>query len=122
MPIDRVVTITIAVKDQDEALRWFTEKVGFEKRADITGPGMRWLTVAPRDQKDLDIVLASWFPNLVGKNAPCVVATHDCRGTYEELRGRGVEFTQEPTDRPYGVEAVFRDLYGNSYALVQRNT
>jgi hypothetical protein len=118
--IERVGTLTIAVKDQDEALRWFTEKLEFEKRVDISAPGMRWLTVAPKRQREIEFVLASWFPNLVGKNAPCVVLTQDCKGTYRTLKDRGVKFSQTPTEKPYGVEAVFEDLYGNGYALVER--
>lgn len=118
--IERVGTLTIAVKNQDEALRWFTEKLEFEKRVDISAPGMRWLTVAPKGQREIEFVLASWFPNLVGKNAPCVVLTQDCKATYRTLKDRGVKFSQTPTEKPYGVEAVFEDLYGNGYALVER--
>lgn len=118
--IDRVSTVTIAVENQDEALRWFTETLGFEKRTDLSAPGMRWLTVAPRAQRELEFVLASWFPDLVGKNAPYVLETRDCRSTYESLLNRRVKFSQPPTDKPYGVEAVFEDLYGNSYALIER--
>ena len=117
--IDRVAVVTVAVKDQDEALRWFTGKLGFVKRQDRQGPGIRWLTVAPAAEKDLALVLASWFPEHVGKNAPLVVHTTDCRGTFRTLNDRGVEFTQPPSERPYGVEAVFKDLYGNAYALVE---
>lgn len=118
--IDRVSTLTIAVTDQDEALRWFTEKLEFEKRLDLAAPQMRWVTVAPKQQRELELVLATWFPDLVGKNAPCVLETQDCRGTYRTLAARQVKFTQPPTKRPYGIEAVFEDLYGNSYALVER--
>jgi uncharacterized glyoxalase superfamily protein PhnB len=118
--IDKVATLTIAVRDQDEALRWFMEKLEFEKRTDVSAPGMRWLTVAPKLQKEIEFVLASWFTDLVGKNAPCVVETHDCQRTYETLRSRGVRFNQAPTEKPYGIEAVFEDLYGNTYALVER--
>jgi hypothetical protein len=118
--IDKVATLTIAVRDQDEALRWFTEKLEFEKRTDVSAPGMRWLTVAPKQQKEVDFVLASWFADLVGKNAPCVVETLDCHRTYETLRSRGVSFSQAPSGKPYGIEAVFEDLYGNTYALVER--
>jgi hypothetical protein len=77
--IDKVATLTIAVRDQDEALQWFTEKLEFEKRTDISAPGMRWLTVAPKQQKEVEFVLASWFTDLVGKNAPCVVETQGCQ-------------------------------------------
>ena len=118
--IDKVATFTIAVRDQEEALRWFTEKLEFEKRMDVSAPGMRWLTIAPKGQKEVEFVLASWFPMHVGKNAPCVLETSDCRGTYQTLKDRGVKFSQRPTDKPYGVEAVFEDLYGNNYALVER--
>ena len=118
--ISKIATLTIAVKDQDEALRWFTDRLGFEKRIDLSAPGMRWLTVAPKDQKEVEFVLASWFPEHVGKNAPCVVETRNCKEAYENLKRRGVTFSEPPTDKPYGVEAVFEDLYGNTYALVER--
>jgi uncharacterized glyoxalase superfamily protein PhnB len=120
--IAKVSTVTIAVKNEEEALRWFTEKLGFEKRLDLSGPGLRWLTVAPKNQKEVDFLLATWFPEKVGKNATCVVDTDDCRKTYEELKSRGVEFKQEPQERPYGVEAVFQDLCGNTYALVEHKS
>jgi len=118
--IDKVTVVTIAVKDQNEALEWFTGKLDYEKRTDISGPGMRWLTVAPRQQKEIEFLLASWFPELVGKNATCVVETKDCRRTCENLKRSGVKFTQSPSQRPYGLEAVFEDLYGNHYALLER--
>jgi predicted enzyme related to lactoylglutathione lyase len=117
--IDKIATITIAVKDQSEALRWFTENLDFEKRTDVSAPDMRWVTVAPKHQKEVEFVLASWFTELVGKNAPCVAETRDCRGTYQTLKDRGVKFSQAPTEKPYGIEAVFEDLYGNTYALVE---
>ncbi|MGB6688426.1 MAG: VOC family protein [Terracidiphilus sp.] len=116
--IDKVSTVTIAVRDQDEALKWFTEKLGFEKRVDMKAPGMRWLTVAPTQQMEVELLLADWYPDRVGKNPTWVLSTRDCRKAYEELSARGVEFTQKPQPRPYGVEAVFVDLYGNRYALL----
>jgi predicted enzyme related to lactoylglutathione lyase len=118
--IDKIATITVAVKDQEEALTWFTEKLGFVKRMDMQGPGLRWMTVAPKNQTEVEFLLAGWFPNHIGKNATCVVTTQDCRATFDELKSRGVKFTQTPQDRPYGVEAVFQDLCGNNYALIQR--
>src|SRR6478672_2076956 len=60
--IDKATVVTIAVKDQNEALQWFTGKLDYEKRTDISGPGMRWLAVAPRQQKEIEFLLASWFP------------------------------------------------------------
>ena len=118
--IDRVSTLTIAVRDQNEALQWYTEKLDFEKRVDLSADGMRWLTVAPKGQKEIEFALASWFTELIGKNAPCVVETRNCRSAYQTLKDRGVMFSQAPTAKPYGVEAVFEDLYGNPYAIVER--
>lgn len=118
--IKKVAMFTIAVKDQDDALSWFTDRLGFEKRVDLSVPGMRWLTVAPKSQKEVEFVLASWLPDHVGRNAPCVLETSSCRETYENLKARGVAFSQPPAEKPYGVEAVFEDLYGNSYALLER--
>jgi catechol 2,3-dioxygenase-like lactoylglutathione lyase family enzyme len=119
--IDKVSTITIAVRDQDEALTWFTEMLGFEKRVDQQGNGFRWLTVAPPQQIEVEFLLASWFPDRVGKNATWVISTRDCQGGYEELKGKGIEFIQGPQPRPWGIEAVFVDLYGNKYALVEES-
>jgi catechol 2,3-dioxygenase-like lactoylglutathione lyase family enzyme len=117
--IDRFACITVAVKDQEEALRWFTEKLGFAKRVDRPGPGIRFLTVSPRNQPDLQVILASWFPEHIGKNPTAVLYTDDCRKTCDELRDRGVVFTEEPGPKPFGLQAVFKDLYGNSYALLE---
>ena len=117
--IERIACITVAVRDQDEALHWFTEKLGFEKRLDRPGPGIRFLTVSPRNQPDLQVILASWFPEHIGKNPTAVLYTDDCRKTYEELKGRGVVFSEAPEQRPFGLQAIFKDLYGNSYALLE---
>jgi catechol 2,3-dioxygenase-like lactoylglutathione lyase family enzyme len=120
-PFDKVSTVTIAVLDQDEALTWFTEVLGFEKRMDQVGNGLRWLTVAPPQQAEVEFLLASWFPDLVGKNPTWVLSTRDCQGGYEDLKSKGIEFVQSPMPRPWGIEAVFVDLYGNKYALVQES-
>jgi len=117
--IEKVAIITVAVENQDEALRWYTEKLGFVKRMDWAGSGMRFVTVSAEQQPDLQLVLASWFPDHVGKNAPTVLHTGDCRQTCELLRQRGVEVTEEPAAKPWGLQALFKDLYGNSYALVE---
>jgi uncharacterized glyoxalase superfamily protein PhnB len=119
--IDRVSTVTIAVADQDEALAWYTEKLGFEKKMDVRSPQFRWLTVAPPQQVDVEFLLASWFPDRIGKNATWVLSTRDCQSGYEELKDKGVEFSQKPEMRPWGIEAIFSDLYGNKYALVQES-
>jgi uncharacterized glyoxalase superfamily protein PhnB len=119
--IDRVSTVTIAVADQDDALTWYTQKLGFEKKMDVRSPQFRWLTVAPPQQVDVEFLLASWFPDRIGKNATWVLSTRDCQGGYHELKARGVEFSQKPELRPWGIEAIFTDLYGNKYALVQES-
>jgi uncharacterized glyoxalase superfamily protein PhnB len=118
-PFDKISTIAIAVDDQDEALTWFTQMLGFEKRMDQKGDGFRWLTVAPPQQAEVEFLLASWFPDRVGMNPTWVLSTRDCQRGYEELKSRGIQFTQAPEPRPWGIEAVFVDLYGNKYALVQ---
>src|SRR5262249_51463933 len=66
-----------------------------------------------------EFLLASWFPDCVGRNPTWVLSTRDCQGGYEALKEKGIEFVQPPHPRPWGIEAVFVDLYGNKYALVQ---
>ncbi len=130
--IERLAVITLLVRDQEQALEFFTEKLGFDKRQDQAfGPGMRWLTVAPKKQSEVEITLLQPNPMMhgqarademlamIGKQPTWSYRTGDCRKEYETLRARGVQFTQEPREEPYGVEAVFLDLYGNSYSLLQ---
>ena len=125
---------TIYVLDQDRAKAFYTEKLGFEVRQDVRMEGFRWLTVAPKGQDDLEIVLmpagggmtseenASKLRALVeaGVLGAGVFATADCRATYEQLKQKGVEFKQPPTERPYGIEAMFRDDSGNWFSLTER--
>ena len=128
----RLGNVTILVRDYDEALRFFTEALGFEKRRDEKyGPGVRWVTVAAPGQ-DVQIVLQKPEPAMhgeenarkmterIGQNPTWVVVTDDCRKTYELYAARGVQFTQPPKEMPWGTQAVFKDLYGNSYALVEQ--
>ncbi len=99
------------------------------KRADLPIPGMRWLTVAPSEESAVEIVLqpADWFQgeerqrhlDLVGKDPTVVFQVADCQATYETLSGRGVEFSQPPTNKGYGIEAVAQDLNGNSLVFLQ---
>ena len=125
---------TIYVLDQDRAKAFYTEKLGFEVRQDVKMEGFRWLTVAPKGQDDLEIVLmpagggmtseenTSKLRALVeaGVLGAGVFATADCRATYEQLKQKGVEFKQPPTERPYGIEAMFRDDSGNWFSLTER--
>jgi predicted enzyme related to lactoylglutathione lyase len=126
------------VHDQDEALAFYTDKLGFELREDVTVPEMgnfRWLTVGVPGQTDVSITLMAipgppvfdeetrdQIQSLVAKGAlgGLFFATDDCRATYEELRSRGVEFTQEPVQQPYGIDAGFRDSSGNHMRMAQR--
>jgi catechol 2,3-dioxygenase-like lactoylglutathione lyase family enzyme len=133
--INRLSHVTVYVLDQDRALKFYTETLGFEVRTDTTLDGFRWLTVGPKNQPDVAILIARPAPpmfaaddaeavrSLVAKGAlgGGVLETDDCRATYERLKDRGVVFLQEPVERPYGVEAVFRDDSGNWFSLTQRN-
>jgi hypothetical protein len=107
------------VKDQDEALQWFTKKLGFQKRVDRAGTGIRSLTVSASKQPDLQVIPASWVPEHVGKNPTAVLYTDNCQATYDKLRDRRVVFTEGPQEKPFGLQAVLKDLYGNSYALLE---
>jgi len=125
------------VHDQDEALSFWTEKVGMEVRSDVTLAEMgdfRWLTVGPPGQEDMTIVLmaipgppvmdagtADQVRDLMSKGFAGTVflTTEDCRASYEELKARGVEFSEAPEDRPYGIDSGFRDPSGNSIRLTE---
>ena len=125
------------VHDQDAALAFYTQKLGWEVRSDVTLPEMgdfRWLSVGPSSQPEFGIVLmavpgppvmepdtAEQVQALMAKGFAGTVflTTDDVRADYEELKGRGVEFTEEPEERPYGVDCGFRDPSGNSFLLTQ---
>jgi predicted enzyme related to lactoylglutathione lyase len=125
------------VHDQEEALAFYTEKVGWEVRADVTLPELgdfRWLSVGPASQPDIGVVLmaipgppvmdaetAGQVANLMAKGFAGTVflATDDCRSAYEELKSRGVEFSEEPSERPYGIDSAFRDPSGNHIRLTE---
>jgi len=126
------------VHDQDEALAFYTEKLGMELREDVTMPELgdfRWLSVGPVGQPDVAIVLmavpgppvfdeetAAALETLVAKGAAggLFFLSDDVRGTYEELKKKGVEFSQEPTEQPYGLDAGFRDPSGNQIRMMQQ--
>jgi catechol 2,3-dioxygenase-like lactoylglutathione lyase family enzyme len=133
----QLTTVNQWVHDQDEALEFYTEKLGLELRDDVTVPEMgnfRWLTVGPVGQPDIAVVLMSipgppvidaetsaQLKDVMAKGAAggLFFATNDIQETYEELKGKGVEFTQEPTKQPYGVDAGFRDPSGNQIRVIQ---
>ncbi len=125
------------VHDQDEALAFYTQKLGMDVRMDVTVAEMgdfRWLTVGPAGQPDIAIVLmaipgppvmdpetAEEVKSLMAKGfaGTIFLTTEDCHASYEELKGRGVEFVEEPEERPYGIDSSFRDPSGNAIRLTQ---
>jgi uncharacterized glyoxalase superfamily protein PhnB len=133
----RIANAQLWVDDQDEALEFYTKKMGMEVRSDVTLPELgnfRWLTVSPPGQEDFAITLmaipgapvmdddtAGQVRTLMSKGFAGTVflTTDDCRASYEELKGRGVEFTEEPEERPYGIDAGLRDPSGNSLRLTE---
>jgi predicted enzyme related to lactoylglutathione lyase len=133
----RIANAQVWVNDQDEALAFYTEKVGMEVRSDVTLAelgGFRWLTVGPPGQEDVGIVLMPIMgPPMIdeetGRELRSVIAkgfagtvfltTDDCRAAHAELVARGVEFVEEPQEQPYGIDAGFRDPSGNHIRLTQ---
>jgi uncharacterized glyoxalase superfamily protein PhnB len=133
----KIANTQLWVHDQDEALAFYTQKLGFEVRNDVTMPEMgdfRWLTVGPPGQDEFAIVLMAipGAPVMDDESADQVRAvmakgfagtvfltTDDVYGSYEELKARGVEFTEEPEERPYGIDSGLRDPSGNSLRLTQ---
>src|SRR5688572_11240840 len=133
----RIANAQLWVHDQDEALAFYTQKLGMEVRADATLPemgGFRWLTVGPPGQEDISITLmaipgppvmdeqtADQVRALMAKGFAGTVflVTDDVRAAYEELRARGVEFTEAPEERPYGIDSGFRDPSGNAFRLTE---
>jgi catechol 2,3-dioxygenase-like lactoylglutathione lyase family enzyme len=123
--ITHAASVTIFVRDQDAALAFYTDKLGFKVREDSPmGEGLRWLTVAPPGAETA-IVLAMGYggydESRIGQFAGIVWATEDIQATYAELHGRGVPFTEPPSLQPWGMwQALFVDMDGNGFVLVQR--
>jgi uncharacterized glyoxalase superfamily protein PhnB len=135
--VSEIGVAMFTVADQDAALSFYTQKLGFEVRADVTLPELgafRWLTVGPVGQEDVSIALMAIpgppvFAAETAEQVKAVMAkgvagtvflsTDDCRASYEELKGRGVEFVETPEERPYGIDAGFRDPSGNHLRLTQ---
>jgi catechol 2,3-dioxygenase-like lactoylglutathione lyase family enzyme len=132
--ITNVSLVTIWVNDQAAARDFYVDKLGFEVATDVKmGDGYWWLTVCHRAHRELELTLMKPGPPLDDESAAAVrrmqakgslgavgLATDDCVATCRELRARGVEFVQEPADRPYGVEAIIRDNSGNWLVVVER--
>ena len=134
--IQRLSHTTIFVLDQEEALAFYRDKLGFDVRADFSMEGgFRWLTVGAPGQPDLEYILApvaegpmfdaetsAELRKLVAKGAfgIGVFETADCQATYDELTAKGVEFSSPPVDRFYGIEALGKDSSGNWFSLTQR--
>lgn len=133
--IQRLSHVTVYTLNQEEALKFYRDKLGFKVHTDVTMEhGFRWLTLTAPGDPDLELVLmepkespmmdaetASQIRELVKKGAlgAGVFNTADCRKTYEELKGKGVEFLQEPTEQFYGVESIIKDNSGNWYSVTQ---
>ena len=133
----RIANAQLWVHDQDEALAFYTQKLGMEVREDVTVAEMgdfRWLTVGPAGQPDIAIVLmaipgppmmddetAEQVKELMAKGAVGTVflTTDDCQATYDELSARGLTFNDPPTPQPYGIDTSFRDPSGNNLRLTQ---
>ena len=128
---------TLYVTDQDRAKDFYTEKLGFEVREDSRMGDFRWLTVAPKTQRDSCIILYLLKPGPMMDAEACdalrklldkgvlgggVLETDDCRRTYQELKAKGVEFFSEPKEMPYGIEALFRDDSGNFWSMGQKKS
>jgi predicted enzyme related to lactoylglutathione lyase len=136
-PMIKIANAQLWVNDQEEALAFYTQKVGWEVRADVTLPemgGFRWLSVGPAAQPDVAVVLmaipgppimdadtAEQVRTLMAKGyaGTIFLTTDDCQASCEELKARGVEFSEEPEDRPYGIDSAFRDPSGNSIRMAQ---
>jgi catechol 2,3-dioxygenase-like lactoylglutathione lyase family enzyme len=125
--------VGIYVRDQDEALEFYVEKLGFSVGTDARNGDYRWLTVRHPDQASfelglfmpqapvLDAATAQAVREIVAKGAmpPLVLIVDDCRGAYERMRTLGVEFTQEPVERYGKVDAGFRDPSGNGWKMIE---
>jgi catechol 2,3-dioxygenase-like lactoylglutathione lyase family enzyme len=133
--ITKLSHTTIWVLDQDDALDFYTQKLGLEVNTDATMDDFRWLTVSPPNQPAHELILlvpgppmmdeesAEQVKTLVAKGVlgPGAFQTDDCRRTHTELSERGVNFLSEPTERFYGIEATFRDNSGNWFSMTERS-
>jgi predicted enzyme related to lactoylglutathione lyase len=134
--IQRLSHTNVYVLDQERAKRFYTETLGLEVRQDVNLGNFRWLTVGPKGQPDLQLVLMAIQPSSFMTEEACatlrnllqtvglsggVFETADCQKTFEELKAKGVEFVHTPSERPYGIEALMKDDSGNWFSVVQRH-
>ncbi|MFC6731138.1 VOC family protein [Haladaptatus sp. DYSN1] len=130
--IERLAFVTVYVEDQDDALDFYTNTLGFTPREDVeVAPGVRWVTVTPWAQQEVAIALeqpndnfhgpetAARMRQQIGNGTPWAYTVHDCRGTVERLAKGNVTIRQRPVERRFGLEAVIEDLYGNPLLLVE---
>jgi catechol 2,3-dioxygenase-like lactoylglutathione lyase family enzyme len=132
--LNRITHTGVWVHDIDEALAFYTDKLGFEVRHDIREPDWSWVVLAPPASVEPELILSVPGPpfmdpataervlELVASGALSggILATDDCRADFESLRARGVEFHQAPMERQYGIDAAFRDPSGNSWRMTER--
>lgn len=133
--ITGVALVCVYVLDMDEARDFYVGKLGFEVGVDMVQEGFHWLTVHSPEQPEVPLMLvvpgppavddgvAAQIQSLIatGYLGPGALATDDCRATYRDLKAKGVEFIEEPEERFYGIDAAFRDPFGNHWRLTQRN-
>jgi catechol 2,3-dioxygenase-like lactoylglutathione lyase family enzyme len=135
--LKQLTAVNVWAQDQDEALAFYTEKLGMEVRDDVTVPELgnfRWLTVGPPGQPDIALALLTipdppvfdadtvqQIKTVVAKGVAggLFFSVDDCQASYEELKSRGVEFSEEPSERPYGIDAAFRDPSGNQIRMIE---
>lgn len=134
--IEKLDAVGMFVRDIDEALAWYTETLGLETQIDETYDSHRFVIVGPTEQSGVGIWLQEVDSDTLGNESAerllneeltdeetlgptWSFAVDDCQRTYERLRSRGVDFVSEPTERPYGIEARFHDLYGNPFVIVE---
>ena len=133
--IQRMSHATIFVNNQNEALEFYRDTLGFRVHTDaMIGEDFRWLTMCTNDEPDFEIILMEPKPGMLmdeetsntvraimakGVLGAGVFNTDDCQGTYQDLKAKGVQFLSPPTERPYGIEAVFKDNSGNWFSLTQ---
>ena len=130
--MQRISHVSLLVADQEEALAWYTEKLGWVVKSNDPFPGEpenRWITVAPASQTEMEVVLQppTWGPGgdenerraQIGKAPGFVLVTDDCKGDCEAMTAKGVNVIDAPKELPWGISALFVDLYGYVHNLLQ---